>query len=284
MPGPDPFLLALVATVLLASFLPARFQAVPLFQDLTVAVIAFMFLMQGVRMSRTAMLAGLGHWRLHPSILPRTFALFPALRLGVLFTCLLPSTVQSSATTCSPSCCRCRSWAASCCSPSSAAGRRATAGCSEAVVRGLWREVPGSRLALVLLVDAILLAAVLLVTRTGPRAAGFPREDEIAIVFCGSKKTLVSGVPMDGVLFPGALFGQMVLPLMVFHQIQLSACAPLARRSARQARPATPTRFRTCSSASRNRTRPRSGSAPRRSRSATRCGSTPRAAPRAAAG
>ena len=86
-----------------------------------------------------------------------------------------------------------------------------------------------------LLVDALLLAVVLPATRSGARILGFNRADEIAIVFCGSKKTLASGVPMAGVLFPVAMVGQVVLPLMIFHQIQLFACALLARRYARQA-------------------------------------------------
>ena len=52
------------------------------------------------------------------------------------------------------------------------------------------------------------------------------------IVFCGSKKSLVTGVPMANVLFPGAEAGLIVLPLMIFHQIQLLVCAWLAQRYA----------------------------------------------------
>ena len=58
--------------------------------------------------------------------------------------------------------------------------------------------------------------------------------DEIAIVFCGSKKSLASGVPLAGVLFPGAAGGAMVLPSMIFHQLQLMVCAILAQRYARR--------------------------------------------------
>ncbi|OAG76753.1 Sodium - Bile acid symporter [Acetobacter malorum] len=60
-----------------------------------------------------------------------------------------------------------------------------------------------------------------------------PLRDEIAIVFCGSKKTLASGVPMANVLFPAASVGLIVLPLMIYHQIQLFVCAVLARKFAR---------------------------------------------------
>ena len=66
-----------------------------------------------------------------------------------------------------------------------------------------------------------------------PRAASASsREDEIAIVFCGSKKSLVTGIPMANALFAGASLGLVVLPLMIFHQLQLMACATLARRYA----------------------------------------------------
>ena len=55
------------------------------------------------------------------------------------------------------------------------------------------------------------------------------------LLFCGSKKSLVSGVPMAGALFPAAQVGQIVLPLMLFHQLQLFVCAGLAGYLARQA-------------------------------------------------
>jgi len=50
------------------------------------------------------------------------------------------------------------------------------------------------------------------------------------ILFCGSKKSLVSGVPIAGTLFPAAMMGPVILPLMLFHQIQLMACAVIAQR------------------------------------------------------
>ena len=61
---------------------------------------------------------------------------------------------------------------------------------------------------------------------------GLSRADEITVIFCGSKKTLASGVPMANVLFPAASVGLIVLPLMLYHQIQLFICAVLARRLA----------------------------------------------------
>ena len=61
---------------------------------------------------------------------------------------------------------------------------------------------------------------------------GFSRADEVAIVFCGSKKSLASGLPMGTVLLAGQSVGLIVLPLMLFHQIQLMTCAWLAKRYA----------------------------------------------------
>jgi sodium/bile acid cotransporter 7 len=101
---------------------------------------------------------------------------------------------------------------------------------SEAVVQGIWHILPPSGLLLLVVVDGVLLAAVLLITTYGSRALGFSRRDEVAIVFCGSKKTLASGIPMANVLFAGPTVGLTVLPLMIFHQMQLMTCAWLARR------------------------------------------------------
>jgi sodium/bile acid cotransporter 7 len=78
----------------------------------------------------------------------------------------------------------------------------------------------------------VLLAMALVITTFAARGLGVPKEDEIAIVFCGSKKSLASGVPMAGVLFPAAVVGPLIVPLMLFHQIQLMVCAVMARRYA----------------------------------------------------
>jgi sodium/bile acid cotransporter 7 len=63
---------------------------------------------------------------------------------------------------------------------------------------------------------------------------GFSIEDRITILFCGSKKSLATGVPMAQVLFAGSTIGVLILPLMLFHQIQLMVCAVLAQRYARR--------------------------------------------------
>lgn len=107
---------------------------------------------------------------------------------------------------------------------------------SQSVSEGLWKNTPIVALAGVLLLSSLLLAVVLVITTYSSRKLGFSVEDEIVIVFCGSKKTLASGVPMAKVIFAGhaAGLGAIVLPLMVFHQIQLMVCAVLAERYARR--------------------------------------------------
>ena len=88
---------------------------------------------------------------------------------------------------------------------------------------------------MIALLCTALLAVVLGVTLVLGRAMGLSREDAIVLQFCGSKKSLASGVPMAGVLFPAAQVGVVLLPVMLFHQIQLIACAFIARRYADQA-------------------------------------------------
>lgn len=110
---------------------------------------------------------------------------------------------------------------------------------SAAVVDGLWTRYSGGDLAWTLLLTALLLAAALLATTYGARALKFNTADETVVVFCGSKKSLASGVPIAGALFPAAVVGPMILPLMLFHQLQLMACAVLAQRYARKTEPMT---------------------------------------------
>ena len=85
-----------------------------------------------------------------------------------------------------------------------------------------------------IVIDALLLALVIVMATFASRRLGFSKEDEITIVFCGSKKSLASGIPMAKILFAGHALGAVVLPLMLFHQIQLMVCAVLARRYAQR--------------------------------------------------
>ena len=318
---PDPYILGLLATVAVASILPCRGVGATIFGWIADAAIVLLFFLHGAKLSREAVVAGMGHWRLHLLVLACTFALFPALGLaaravgqswvepsllaGVLFLTLLPSTVQSSIAFTSVAG---GNVAAAVCAASASnllgifitpalvsllmgahgAGasmeaiktivlqlllpfilghlsRPLTAAWlgkqkklvglvdrssillvvytafSAAVVEGLWKRLSAEDLGAVLVLDVAILAIVMVTTTIVARRLDFSKEDEIAIVFCGSKKSLASGVPMAGVLFPAAAVGMMIVPLMLFHQIQLMVCAVLARRYAARlpARPPT---------------------------------------------
>ncbi len=105
----------------------------------------------------------------------------------------------------------------------------------ESVSEGLWSKTPMTSLLVAALVAISLLAIVMPGITWLSRRLGFSRHDEIPIVFCGSKKSLATGVPIAKVLFAGGSLGAIVLPIMIYHQIQLIVCAMVARRYAREA-------------------------------------------------
>jgi len=102
---------------------------------------------------------------------------------------------------------------------------------SHGVVDGIWHQIDAGYLFKVALVDVALLAAVITILTFASRQLGFSRADKITIVFCGSKKSLASGLPIATLLFAGHV-GLVIIPLMLFHQIQLMVCASLARHYA----------------------------------------------------
>lgn len=101
---------------------------------------------------------------------------------------------------------------------------------SEAVTEGLWHHTSLGALGGLVLINVVLLAVALGVTIFTSKRLGFNRPDQITIIFCGSKKSLAAGVPMAKVIFASHTVGAAVLPLMLFHQIQLMVCAALAQR------------------------------------------------------
>ena len=311
---PDWYIILILSMVLLATLLPARGEAAPVFAIATKIAIALTFFLHGAKLSREAVIKGITHWRLHLLVLAATFVLFPILCLGlaalpgtmtpaalapgIIFLGCLPSTIQSSigftavargnvaATVASATASNLLGIALT---PVLAAILMNTHGgfslhsaqsiilqllipfiagqalrpwigpwisararmiglvdrgsillvvysaFSAAVVGGIWSQVSGLDLVRLLILCCVLLTAVLLATLAAARAFSFNKEDEITIVFCGSKKSLASGVPMAGVLFPGAQLGLILLPIMVFHQIQLMACAVIANAYAKRA-------------------------------------------------
>jgi sodium/bile acid cotransporter 7 len=109
---------------------------------------------------------------------------------------------------------------------------------SAAVIEGIWQRLPLTTLGVLTVLCAVLLAVTLGLAWAAGRAMGFGREDRITLLFCGTKKSLIQGVPMARVLFAGPDVGIILLPIMIFHQMQLMVCAWIAARFARDGAPA----------------------------------------------
>jgi sodium/bile acid cotransporter 7 len=307
---PDRFIVALIATVVLASLLPADGAAARYIGYIATAAVVLLFFLHGVRLPREHLVAALLHWRLHLTILATTFVVFPLLGLGLsqlwpsllphglwvglLFLCALPSTVQTSiALTSEAHGNVAASVAAAAASnllgivltpvivgllvnvqggqvplsgiwkivlqllvpflaghllrpllgawaarqkPLLTWSDRTTvvisvySAFSAAVIGGIWQQVPLVTLAVLAAICALLLTLVLLGTRLAARWLGFATADSRSLLYCGSLKSLVSGVPMARVMFPAAEIGAIILPIMFFHQLQLMVCASIARR------------------------------------------------------
>ncbi|WP_313276922.1 bile acid:sodium symporter family protein [Timonella senegalensis] len=108
---------------------------------------------------------------------------------------------------------------------------------SRGVVDGIWTKVSVGNVVTLLILSAIVLALMLGASNIVGKKMGFSRADQAVILMCGSKKSLATGVPMATVLFSAATVGMMVLPIMIFHQLQLIVCAVIARRLGARAEP-----------------------------------------------
>ena len=311
----DPFLLLMIAAVIIATFLPATGHVAEIVDGLGLIGVSFLFFAHGAALSRQAVLSGLKQWQLHLFIFGTTFLVFPIavqpitflpaslvpedLRLGFLYLAVLPSAVSSSIAYTAIA--KGNVPAAVCNSAgsnvfgllltpllmtfflkSSAVGTADLAhtikdvvlqllvpfglgqaihplvgrfiaerkdwlekydqsvivviiygAFSQSVTAGLWRVMPASSLALAVVLCTVLLLIVFAFTIIFSRRLGFSRGDEIAAVFCGSKKSLASGLPLAQVLFAGSPgFGMIVLPIMLYNQIQILIGAVLARKYA----------------------------------------------------
>jgi solute carrier family 10 (sodium/bile acid cotransporter), member 7 len=85
---------------------------------------------------------------------------------------------------------------------------------SAATIDGLWHALTAGSFAALVVVNAGLLSLMLASTAFSARRLGFSRADEITIVFCGSKKSLISGVAMANVLFTGPTVWLSALPFV----------------------------------------------------------------------
>ena len=103
----------------------------------------------------------------------------------------------------------------------------------------IWSQVSWVGVVQLIVLSVVLVVLMLWLTRTTAEKLGFDRADMIAIQFCGTKKSMATGLPMAAVLFAGQPVGLLVLPLMIFHQIQLMMCAWLAAKYGRELEPET---------------------------------------------
>ncbi|MFT6924926.1 MAG: sodium/bile acid cotransporter 7 [Psychromonas sp.] len=105
----------------------------------------------------------------------------------------------------------------------------------DSVANGIWQEFS---LGLLVTSFAICLVILLIMVHSiqwGARRCKFDLPDEVAAVFCGSKKTLAAGIPMAKVIFAGdPALGMILLPIMLYHPIQIFYCAMLANRYVKQ--------------------------------------------------
>jgi sodium/bile acid cotransporter 7 len=105
----------------------------------------------------------------------------------------------------------------------------------DSVKWGVWSGHGVDNILITLSGAAVLFFAVLVLVGAACDALGFNAEDRVAAVFCGSKKTLASGVPMAQLIFgthPG--LSLILLPIMIYHPLQLVVCGVLASRWARR--------------------------------------------------
>lgn len=310
----DGYVLALLAMAVLGAILPVSGDVAAVFRWLIKGAIAFLFLLYGARLSPVEAWAGVKHWRLHLTLLAFTYVVFPVfgvvlglitrgflpdeLRIGLVFLCLIPSTVQSSIAytslargnvagavvgaslsnvigvvltpllvvailTTSGSVSvgaeslisivtqllvpfligqLVRPLVAELLAAHSAVLKLVDRGAimlvvyaafSAGTVAGIWSSVSVSKLGVVLGLCVALLCSVLAACSVAGRVFGFGDEDRVVIVCVGSMKSLASGLPMATVFFGGQT-ALIILPLMMFHQLQLMVCAVLAQRWSRR--------------------------------------------------
>lgn len=308
--GLDRYMMLLILTVVLALVLPVSGAAAGLLKRVIFWAIVLLFFLYGAKLPTRDILAGLTNWKLQAGILGLTFAVFPALILGLapitglilppslalgfLYLACLPSTVQSSIAFTSVSG---GNVAGAICAASIsnlvavgltpgllalllpeggssvdlqtfwaicqqillpfAAGQLARPWLAGVLTRhrtpvmvldrgsilmivysafsaGLMGGVGRSLTLIVMLgLCLVVFALVLGLAWWGARALALPRGDLVALVYCGSTKSLATGLPMAGLIFAEADLPLVVLPLMTYHLMQLVLCSLLSQRLAR---------------------------------------------------
>lgn len=310
---PDKFILLLLATIGLATLIPARGSGLTIVSAISNIAIFSLFFFHGLRLAHEAVWAGLKHWRLQLAVLGFVFgampllglgasaviddAISPSLWVGVLFLCALPSTVQSAIAYSSvaggnvaasviaaamsnlagvvmtPLVFAALAQVGGAEADLSTIGRIAAllllpfalgqiarrwlaawaernrgwigkldkltivitvyVAFSAAVTDGLWGRLDGAEMLRLFAFTCLLLAAAMGGAWALGGALGLAREDRITLLFSGSHKSLATGAPMARILFPAAQAGMIVIPLMIYHQLQLMVSAWIAARLSR---------------------------------------------------
>lgn len=308
--GIDPLVRLLVLAILLASFLPVTGEGKVAAQIVADAAIFLLFLLNGLRLPRRDVAAGIANWRfLSPLFLWCFFgmgaagwalwqagmALLPAqVALGLLFLGVLPSTVQSATAYSSLAG---GNVAASVVAAAvlNVAGVFVTApllalmaggagpgidlagleriatilllpfaigqllqnrlgglvkerrtlvswmdrsaiaiavyvAFSSAVEQGLWSLVGPAQWAVLLAFVAVFLTVGFGGSWWLAGAIGLARAERISFLFAGAQKSIALGAPLASVMFPPAAAGLILLPVLVYHLLQLVLSAPLAAR------------------------------------------------------
>lgn len=105
----------------------------------------------------------------------------------------------------------------------------------DSVANGIWHTFSIEMLITSILLCSVILVAMVHLIQWGARRCQFELADEVTAVFCGSKKTLAAGIPMATVIFgTDPALGMILLPIMLYHPIQIFYCAILANRYAIQ--------------------------------------------------
>ena len=313
--GIDNYMLMLVGMVVLGLILPARGVAADGLRGLTFWAVTLLFFLYGAKLDPASVRAGLLNWRLQGLTFGATYLLFPVLglilaaafggllgpelTLGLLFLCVLPSTVQSSiaftsiaggnvpAAICAASLSNLigvaltpflvaqllhhdgggisldaiekialqillpfilgqilRPWIGAFVQRHKLLTMVVDRGSillivysafGAGTVAGIWSAIPVPAMVLCLAVVALLLALVMAIMVAMGRLTHLPPADQAVLFFCGSTKSLASGLPIATAIFPAATVGATVLPVMIYHMTQLLVCSAIAQRLARRA-------------------------------------------------
>jgi sodium/bile acid cotransporter 7 len=101
---------------------------------------------------------------------------------------------------------------------------------SGAVEQGLWQLVGLADWAALLLLVGVFLALGFGGAWLLGCALGLGRSDRIAFLFAGAQKSIALGAPLASVIYPPAIAGLLLLPVLTYHLLQLVISAPLASR------------------------------------------------------